>query len=71
MMYRAMFLINTAVGFYGTGMSVSMRKDLALQYQRTITETQVYAEDGANIMINNGWMEQPPQVDDRKELARI
>ncbi|WCK56384.1 DUF3231 family protein [Aneurinibacillus sp. Ricciae_BoGa-3] len=71
MTYHALFLINTAVGFYGTGMSVSMRKDLVVQYQRIITETQVYVEDGANIMINNGWMEQPPQVEDRKQLVRL
>jgi nitrogen fixation protein len=28
-----------------------------------------YAEDGANIMIDNGWREQPPQAPDRDQLA--
>ncbi|MFK7691642.1 DUF3231 family protein [Paenibacillus sp. HJGM_3] len=68
-MYHAMVLINTAIGFYGAGMAVCMRSDVILQYQRIITETQQYEEDGANIMIDNNWMEQPPQADDRKALA--
>jgi hypothetical protein len=71
MMFHAQVLVNAAVGFYGAGMAVCMRRDLAVQYQRIISETQVYAEDGGNIMINNGWMEQPPKADDRKELARV
>ncbi|WP_419158854.1 DUF3231 family protein [Rossellomorea sp. BNER] len=29
-----------------------------------------YSEDGANIMIDNGWMEQPPLAADRDELAK-
>ncbi|WP_462413724.1 hypothetical protein [Neobacillus sp. Marseille-QA0830] len=28
----------------------------------------MYAEDGANIMIKHGWLEEPPQADDREEL---
>ncbi|WP_307273476.1 DUF3231 family protein [Peribacillus sp. V2I11] len=26
-----------------------------------------YVEGGANIMINNGWLEQPPQTPDRRD----
>ncbi len=71
MLFHALLLVDTAIGFYGAGMAVCMRRDLALQYQRIITETQKYAEDGANIMINNHWMEQPPQTDDRRALTRV
>ncbi|WP_199623126.1 DUF3231 family protein [Paenibacillus alkalitolerans] len=70
-LFHALLLVNTAIGFYGAGMAVCMRRDLALQYQRIITETQKYAEDGANIMINHHWMEQPPQADDRRALTRV
>ncbi|MCM2535776.1 DUF3231 family protein [Neobacillus pocheonensis] len=27
-----------------------------------------FAEDGANIMIENGWLEEPPMAVDRDEL---
>ena len=35
-----------------------------------IPEVSLYAEDGANIMIKHGWMEEPPQADDRNELIQ-
>lgn len=71
MLYHAQVLVITAIAFYGAGMATCMRRDLAVQYQRIITETQMYAEDGANILIKNGWMEQAPQADDRKALAHV
>lgn len=71
MMFHAQLLVSTAIAFYGAGMAACMRRDIALQYQRIITETQKYAEDGANILINHGWLEQTPRADDRKALARV
>jgi hypothetical protein len=41
----------------------------ATQYTRLITEMGQYAEDGVNLLIDNGWMEQPPTTDDRTALA--
>ncbi len=69
MMFHSLLLLSTAVGFYGAGMAVCMRRDIGLQYQRIITETQKLTEDGAELFIDKGWMEQAPQADDRKKLA--
>lgn len=35
-----------------------------------IADITKYAEDGANLLIKNGWMEQPPTFDDRDKLAK-
>jgi len=35
-----------------------------------MAEIGAYAEDGANIMIDNGWLEQPPGAADRDLLAK-
>lgn len=70
-MYHTQLLVAAAIAFYGAGMAACMRRDLAVRYQRIITETQLYLEDGANILIKSGWMEQVPQADDRKVLARV
>jgi hypothetical protein len=40
--------------------------DLAAQYHRLMAEIEQFAEDGANIMIEKGWLEQPPKAPDRK-----
>ena len=68
-MFHTGVYTQAAVAFYGAALGVCMRRDLATQYARLISEMEQYGEDGANIMINNGWMEQPPTADDRVSLA--
>nr|WP_304217043.1 DUF3231 family protein [Fredinandcohnia onubensis] len=70
MMFFTSGLITLSVGYYGTAVSQSPRGDLSTMYNRLSLEVQMYAEDGANIMIKNGWLEQPPMATDRDELIR-
>lgn len=70
-----MFLITTTTGtsipMLAYAMSVSMRKDLAVHYARLIAEIIHYEEQGVTILINRGWMEQPPLDFDRKALMKL
>ncbi|WP_423800862.1 DUF3231 family protein [Neobacillus sp. SAB-20_R2A] len=70
MMFYTTSLIALSIGFYGTSMALSPRKDIGLHYLRLSAEIAKYAEDGAKIMIKNGWLEQPPMAADRDELAK-
>ncbi|SFB21740.1 Protein of unknown function [Lentibacillus halodurans] len=70
MMYYSTGLIALSVGYYGTSMSASPRRDLGTTYNRLLNEILKYAEDGANIMIKHGWLEEPPRALDRDELAK-
>ncbi|MGG3564276.1 DUF3231 family protein [Neobacillus rhizosphaerae] len=70
MMFYTSGLIALSVGYYGTAVSQSPRGDLSTMYNRLSLEVQMYAEDGANIMIKNRWLEQPPMASDRDELVR-
>ncbi|MDR7240614.1 DUF3231 family protein [Neobacillus drentensis] len=54
---------------YGNGMSFSGRHDLGGMYARFVKDIALYVEDAANIMIDHGWMEQPPEAADRDDLA--
>lgn len=63
-------LIASGMQAYGTAMSMTARKDLGVMYNRLMGEVGLYAEDGAEILIKNGWMEQPPIAVDRKKLAK-
>ncbi|TVY10355.1 DUF3231 family protein [Paenibacillus cremeus] len=48
-----------------------MRSDLA-RYTGVIAKSISLAEDRANILIENGWLEQPPQAAvERKQLTRV
>ncbi|WP_449354368.1 DUF3231 family protein [Virgibacillus natechei] len=70
MMELVTALIASGVGQYSVGLAASPRRDLAAHYVRLSAELAAYAEDGANIMIDHGWMEQPPMAADRKDLAK-
>lgn len=68
MMYNVAGMISGGIGNFGAAIAASARRDLGLKYASLLPEITLYAEDGANIMIKHGWMEEPPQADDRDEL---
>jgi len=68
MLFHIVMMISASAAFYGAGLSVSQRKDLAVQYMKLTTEVGLFAEDGVNLLIKNGWMEQPPGAIDRQKL---
>lgn len=70
MMFHIASMNAAGIGNYGTSMAGSPRRDLGLLYASLIPEVALYAEDGANIMIKNGWMEEPPQTDKRDTLIK-
>ncbi|RKL65184.1 hypothetical protein CR203_22250 [Salipaludibacillus neizhouensis] len=69
MMYNITILNGIGVGNYGRNLGTSPRRDLGLLYTKLMSEIALFAEDGANIMIDNAWLEQPPQTPDRDQLA--
>lgn len=70
MMFHVSGMIAAGIGNYGASMSGSPRRDLGLKYASLIPEIALYAEDGANIMIKHGWLEEPPQSDNREKLIK-
>ncbi|MFC4560103.1 DUF3231 family protein [Virgibacillus kekensis] len=54
---------------YANGASLNGRRDVGLVYGRMLADVGLYVEDGANIMIDHGWMEQPPKAVNRNHLT--
>ncbi|MCM3117081.1 DUF3231 family protein [Neobacillus sp. MER 74] len=69
-MFNVSTMIAAGIGNYGMAMAASPRRDIGLKYAALIPEISLYAEAGAKIMIKNGWMEEPPQADDRDVLIK-
>lgn len=69
-MYHTTGMIAQGVGFYGFSISTNTRRDITADYIRLTEEILLYSEDGANIMIKNEWLEEPPRMVDREELAK-
>lgn len=70
MMFHISTMNAAGIGQYGASIGVCQRADLVVTYTRLMAEIGKYAEDGANIMIKNGWMEKPPQAANRKKIAK-
>jgi hypothetical protein len=71
MMFHASTLNSAGIGHYGRSLGLSPRRDLGANYVRLTAEIVQFSEDGANIMIENGWLEQPPQATDRDQLTNV
>jgi hypothetical protein len=63
-------LSTAGISQYGVSMAMSARRDLGVHYARLNAEVTSFSEDGAKLMIENGWMEQPPIAANRKGLAK-
>lgn len=70
MMQHLVVLNGIGIGNYAMAITSSLRHDLSVNYTRLIAEAANYGEDGINIMIENGWFEEPPRTIDRRELAK-
>jgi hypothetical protein len=68
-MFHTVTLTAAGIAHYGRGFGLSPRHDLGAMYVRLTSEIAHFADDGADIMIENGWLEQPPQTIDRDQLT--
>jgi len=62
MMYHIVTSGQISISNDGLALAESLRSDLSITYMRFLTEAMAYSKDGADIMINNKWFEQPPQA---------
>lgn len=70
MMFQINTLIQASIGRYGLSAGASFRKDLPMMYTRLNAEISKYANEGAEILIKNKWMEEPPRADDRDKIIK-
>ncbi|GCD13165.1 DUF3231 family protein [Clostridium tagluense] len=55
-------LSSSAISSFGMAMANTMRTDLELKYIKYTAQILKYSKKGANIMIDNGWLQQSPQA---------
>ncbi|AEI44592.1 DUF3231 family protein [Paenibacillus mucilaginosus] len=70
MMYNTSLLSNFGLGSNALGTAFSLRSDLPALMTSLSKDIFTYAVDGGKLMIKNNWMEEPPQMEDRKQLTR-
>lgn len=70
MLFHIVAMNSAAVNSVGMAVADSLRSDLQTKYIGFITSILKYAKDGADIMIKNKWLEQPPQAISHAKLAQ-
>jgi hypothetical protein len=70
MLYTTNLLSTFGLGSNSLGGAFSLRSDIPFTMARLGKKVFNYAKEGGEIMIKNGWMEEPPQVEDRRQLTK-
>lgn len=70
MMYITNLLGSFGIGSNALGGAFSLRSDLLVSMARLTQKIVPFVKDGGELMIKHGWMEEPPQVEDRKQLTK-
>ncbi|MDD4401122.1 MAG: DUF3231 family protein, partial [Desulfitobacteriaceae bacterium] len=69
-MSHASLLIPIGFDNFGRALTMVRRRDLTATLAKMMVAVSAYAEDGVNLSIEMGWLEQPPLALDRKELQK-
>ncbi|KOP70788.1 DUF3231 family protein [Priestia megaterium] len=71
LMMFCIYLLN-GFGIVGSsfGTIFSLRKDVSMRTALIAKDIYFYADEGVKIMIKNGWLEEPPQMEDRPNLIK-
>ncbi|MFY0761963.1 DUF3231 family protein [Metabacillus dongyingensis] len=70
MMYNTSLLSTFGLGSNALGGAFSLRSDLPAKMALLAKNIFDFAKQGGKIMVKNGWMEEPPQVEDRNQLTK-
>ncbi|KKK38119.1 hypothetical protein WQ57_09880 [Mesobacillus campisalis] len=68
MMYCTSLFCSFSMGSGSLGTAFSLRNDLPAKTTIFMKDIFEYAHRGAKIMIKNGWMEEPPQMEERNQM---
>jgi Protein of unknown function (DUF3231) len=70
MMYCTSLFCSFSMGGNSVGTAFSLRNDLPAKMAIFMKDIFEYSHKGAKIMIKNGWMEEPPQMEERKQIIK-
>ncbi len=69
MLFHKIDMFSTRFSSYGNSMAVNGRHDIGAMYGKFMLEVGMFVNEGAQLMIENGWFEQPPKAADRNDIT--
>ncbi|MEH7335521.1 DUF3231 family protein [Neobacillus drentensis] len=70
MLFHKMDMFAMKIRAFGNSEAVNGRHDIALMYSKSLGNITKFVEDAAKLMVENGWLEQPPYAVERNKLSR-
>ncbi|MDT8860379.1 DUF3231 family protein [Alkalihalobacillus sp. MEB130] len=70
MLFHTLGLSEMGLSNYGMSVATSNRRDITTAYLRLIAEVGTFADDGAELMIKNEWLEKMPGALERDALGK-
>ncbi|WP_409254214.1 DUF3231 family protein [Bacillus sp. SCS-153A] len=70
MLYCTSLFSNFGLGSNAVGTAFSLRSDLPLLLVDKAKDILTFGQDGGKILAKNGWLEQPPSMEDRNKLIK-
>jgi hypothetical protein len=67
MLFHKVDMFSMKIRAFGNSVAVNGRHDIGLLYSKSFVKISAFVESAARILIENGWMEQPPYAPDRKK----
>ncbi|WP_291637056.1 DUF3231 family protein, partial [Clostridium sp.] len=71
MLNHSVLMASSGIGDLGMAIAGSMRSDLQTNYMKYIADAMMYSKSGVDILIDNGWLEQPPQAVKHENLVWV
>lgn len=68
MLFHKVDMFSMKLRAFGNSIAVNGRHDVGLLYTKALMKNSAFVESAARILIERGWMEQPPQAADRNNL---
>ena len=69
MLFHKVDMFSMKIRAFGNSVAVGGRHDIGALYARSLMKISSFVEDAAKIIIENGWMEQPPYAVNRNKIA--
>ena len=69
MLFHKMDMFSMKMRAFGNSVAVNGRHDVGLLYGKSFIKISGFVQSAAKIMIEKGWMEEPPSAVDRKNLS--
>lgn len=70
MLFHKVDMFSMKIRAFGNSLAVNGRHDIGLMYSKSLMNIMLFVSSGAKIMMENGWMEEPPHAVSRDDLSK-